>query len=524
MSFLAEQAGLAHDLARQWATQRATGFIETICVEDPELVWVTGWMVDDGVVDRPVVILDDGAFDGSFAYALAPRDDLPSGCLAFAGIVHSGWRPQAGPPFRMFMADGSARILESLDPTRLVTKTAIAPSIRDILNKSAGPMRGRLQELFHEGGAWFEDPAPASPERIQIDEAAVLPGFGVFVNGWVLSTRKEARSFMLKAGTTVVGAEDGSVVRYPRPDIAALKRDIDQSLVPSGFIALFRGTFDDAAIDGVMVKATWNDGKGTAAAIPPGAVRVIGRTAPIDIVERFYPAIEAERFFPVFAHHAAVMSRARRRNVTAHVVAPVGHALILAVPSSPSDFMLLVDDIMRNAWRLPETTGIVLIAGTALQRSLTLSLFADVQRHSGRRCSLFFSPLCDPTSDAIDPITTALELDSFAFVSGHVRLTERGWSAVGTAPRDVSFLAIDDPADTTLAPVISTDACLATRDWWQADVAGRTHRSNGNDGTQVSQDRGEQRAIITQAALSLGQPRISRLAARIDQALEIAGG
>ncbi|WP_085809453.1 hypothetical protein [Sphingomonas sp. TZW2008] len=511
----------ARQLAKQWATQHATGFIEAICVDESGLIWVTGWMVDDGVADRPIVILDDGEYAGSFAYALAPRDDLPVGCLAFAGVVHSAWRPRPGPPFRMFMADGSARILQSLDPVRLMPRATIAPVVRDVVDQSTGPHRAHLHALFHFDGGWSVDQERASAERVQIDEAAVLPGFGVFVNGWALSPRKAAHGFMLKAGTTIARAEESSIVRYRRPDLDAMYRHVDQALAPAGFIALFRGTFDDASIDEMIVKTTWNDGKSTAAAIAPTAVRVIGRTAPIETVERYYPAIEAERFFASFARHAATTYRTRALDLRSHAVEPVEHAMIFVVPSSRSDYLLLVDDIVRNARRVASTTGIVLVAGADIERSLLLSSFTELQRHSGLPCSLYFSGQSRPTSDAVDPIATALGATTFAFIAGHVRLTERGWSIAGTPASDISLLAVDDPADTTAAPTISADAVVAALAAWQAEIAANPSLTAGAF-SRTPLIRADTHPIIRGAAVSLGRPPVSPLAARIDRALGFA--
>jgi hypothetical protein len=519
LSHHVEEAKHALALAEQWASKTATGFIESIAVDESGLVWVSGWMADDGLLDRPVVILDNGTFAGAFSCALAPRDDLPAGCMAFAGIIHTDWRPRAGRAIRIFMADGTARILASLDPLPLGTRASIMPMLYHTLDRAVGPIRDRLYDLSHYDGGWFIDHERAHPERVQIDEAAVLPGFGVFINGWALSPTKVATTFSLKAGTQIVAADADSVIRYPRPDLATLYRDIDQSLVASGVVALFRGSFEGLSLGEMVVKAGWDDGKSTAASIVPATVRVIGRTASIEIVERYYPAIEAESFFPSFAMQAASVYRERAKALRAYVAVPIARAVIFAAPTSSSDLTLLIDSIVRNVATLPEATGIVLVAGQALSRSLLMALFSDLRRHTGRQCSLFFTPASEPTADVIDSVIAALQIDHFAFLSGDVQLTSTGWAALGAEGQNITFLAVKDLVAPSLSVTASTRAFIATSATWRELSRQITPTFGGNPNEALYHSQGGAHAVVPDGAVSLGRPSYPPLLAKIDSTL-----
>lgn len=420
------------------------GFIEAIATDDSGVTWVIGWMMDDVVFDRPMVILDNGKHAAGMAYATYARDDLPPGSIGFVGIVHTDWRASSELLPYFFLADGSARYLEALQPTPIRTRAAIAPLVRDLLAKAQGGFQEILRELFHTVHSWALVSDPHAKDLLRVDEVAILPGFGAFVKGWSLSPSKEAERYVLKAGNRIMVAEDRTVSKHYRPDLAAIYPNAALAIESAGFTALFRGDFDGARLDDMILKVAWSDGSATNESIDADKTRVLGLTAALESVSIFYPAIESEAFFPDFARHAASFTRGRARQVRTYESRAAPAAMVLVAPPMSSDVFLMFDAALRHAATLPNDWGIAILARPDNTRPLIVSLFADLKRVSGRACSLFFVGAADAASEALVEVLGAIGAERFGYCGARAVLTGEGWRAAATARAGLTLLEIAD--------------------------------------------------------------------------------
>ena len=491
--------------------ERQTGMLESLSLDEHGRIWVIGWMAQDRTPDRPMFILDEGRHAAGFAVAPVRRDDLPPGSTGFVGLLHTEWQPSATVAPYLQTADAGDRFLEPVRPTPVKPWATMAPLIAHSLAHAGGPYRELLRALFHVTPRWSLPDAPPPGERLQIDEVAILPGFGAFVTGWALSPVKQAVGFALKAGRHVATADDDSLSHHDRPDVASLYPDMTHALETAGFVATFRGAFDDAAGEGVILKVLWSDGSSTNDRARPGMIRILGRTAPLDAAQTFYPQIEHERFFADFARHAAADARQQARGIRPYEVQPAAAVLVLAAPAREADLFLLYDHVLRQAAALPVDWGVAIVAASDQLRTTLISLVADIRREIARPCSLFFTRAGRPTTDALGAVLDAVDARHFAYVDAGVTLTAAGWRAIA-ASDGITLLAIDDPADATARPRLGPDAFLADRATWQAVAARAAPRIGGSalPGTH---------RVIAAAAMSLGARVAPPLVARINEAL-----
>jgi hypothetical protein len=493
---------------------QGSGFVEAIAPDEDGNVWVTGWIADDGVLDRPITILDDARHAAGGAFAVIPRDDLPQGYVGFVGVLQTNWRPGSTIPPSLVMADIADCLIEPLRPTPVRTNADMAPLVAHNLAIGEGPYRNLLRDMFYAEPRWTVGVEQPSADRLQIDEFIILPGFGAFVSGWALSPSKDLENFEVKAGGRVFSADPRSICRHERPDLAGVYPNLADMSEAAGFIVAFRGSFEDVRADELIVKVTWNDRSSTNDRVVPTMVRVIGRTAPIDAVYRFYPEIEREHFFADFARCAAVDARAQAREVRGYAAEPAAHVLILAVPTTSSDLFLLYDTILRHAAALPPDWGIALLGEADRLRPLLVSLFADIVRTTGRPCSLFFTRRGRPTSEAIDAILQAIGASRFAYVDAHVALLPCGWAAIGSASGGMSLLLAEGRPEFP-EPTRALDAFVADRATWQRLLCAAPPRIGGIAATPE-----EGSAPIENAVLTLATSAITPLANGINEIIE----
>ncbi|MCD2316940.1 hypothetical protein LQ954_12345 [Sphingomonas sp. IC-11] len=436
------------------------GYLEGIWIDRSGLCWLVGWMIEDAVLDRSVIILDTARTAGGLALSLAPRADLAPGAKAFVAMMSCAWQADPDLPPQIVLADGSGRYLEPLRPTPLTSPDAVLPIIRDTLDRATGPHRAAMLELLQANRDW--SPQESTVDRVQVDEIAVLPGFGAFVNGWALSPRRRAEQFILKAGTHIIPADPRSQSRFTRTDLIQALPNVEHALETAAFVTLFRGPIDRALLDRLTLRVVWDDGTITNTAIAPAVVRVLGVTSPLDSISRFYPAVEVEHFFADFARQAAIHAQSLAERVQAYDLNKAGSVLLLAAPRQPADIFLLFDQACQHVASLPEDWGVAIVARPDDTRGLVLTLFAQLQRTTSRACSLFFTSDTDPTSDVIEGVATVLSCERLAWVDGRVSLTSNGWREVAKQSASLALLAINDP--------LGNSAAIANLNAFVADV------------------------------------------------------
>lgn len=493
------------------------GYLEGIWTSRSGLVWLVGWMIEDTVLDRPVIILDTARHPAGIAFSVAQRTDLGPDSKAFVAVMQTDWQPDVDLPPQILLADGSGRFLEPVRSAFMTSPEAVLPIVRDTLNRASGPHRAAMLDLLKANRHTPVKGGTAS--RVQVDEIAVLPGFGAFVSGWALSVSRQADRFVLMADDHTIPADHRSMMRVKRTDLAGVFPNVDQALHTAGFITLFRGPIEEATLDRLSLKVTWHDGSSTIADVAPAAVRVLGLTSALESICRFYPAIEVEEFFADFAYHAARSSSAQASRVQGYECNPVRSSLLLAVPKQRADIFLLFDQAAKHAASLPAEWGLSIIACADEHRGLVLTLFAQLQRATPRPCSLFFTAGATPTSDVIEDVAETLSSDRIAWVASHASLTAAGWHGLARATDNLVLLAVDDPLEGA-PPALGLDAFVADVAQWRHLCAAAPPRIGG---IQLPSQSGPL-PVVANAALSLAGATQSPFTLKINEAIHRAYG
>lgn len=493
------------------------GYLEAIWTSKSGMAWLVGWMIDDAVADRPMIVQDTVRHAAGIAFSVAPRTDLEPGAKAFVAVMQSDWQPDIDFPPHLELADGSGRYIEPVRTGLLTNSDDVLPLVRDTLYRASGPHRTEMLALL-KANRHARASGNAS-DRVQVDEVAILPGFGVFVIGWALSVSRHAAQFFLEADDHTITSDDPSGLRFMRTDLASLMPNVEQALHTAGFVALFRGPVDHVTLDRLSLRVDWNDGASTLSDIAPAAVRVLGLTSPLASICRFYPAIESERFFSDFAYHAALFAQAQARHLQCYECNPVNATLLLAAPLRSEDLFLLFDQAARHAALLPEGWGISIVAPMSDHRGLLLTLFAQLQRSTTRPCSLFFTSGNEPTSDVIEEVAAALSSERIAWVDSRVSLTAAGWTSLANDRESLVLLAVDDPLEGS-PPSIGLDAFIADLTRWRWLCAAAPPRIGG---IQLPPQSGPV-PVVDSAAVALAPSAQSRFTLKLNEAIDRAHG
>lgn len=449
LSHLRSEANRARERALRPIGENNVGYIEAAAVDEGGLVWLIGWMVMDALVDRPVVILDSSKIPAGFAYTLMHRSDLPSGAAGFIGVLQTDWRPtKSAKPFFFIDEDGQ-QFLEGLNPFNVISKQTLLNHCRDLWQFADVGYSAALRRLMQQARSWSPLPEDLVAERAAVEEVLVLPGFGCFVSGWVVSPAKEVEHVALKIGSTVLVAEPTAMSTKPRPDLGNIYPGVDRMLEHAGFSAALVGLVDPAAMSDAILKIIYRDGTSSNHAIPAGQVRRLGQTVNINRVLDFFPSIASESFFGDFARAVRAEEQTRIREVQPFQITPCDTAIVCTVPEERSDIFLMFENLRTGLRAINPSVGAVIIAGQDENRSLVVRLFKEYcrfgGRYGGRPLSLVFVPDRALAAYSIPTIAEIVDLKRFIFVAKTATLGAAGLQAVDRFDGSLTFLGVEDP-------------------------------------------------------------------------------
>ena len=508
--------GRHRDAARQadgvaTGADDAIGYIESVACGEQGFVWAVGWMNDyGGDPDRPVLIDDGGLHPGGFVCAYAARGDLPPGGKAFVALIRTDWRPSSGSPPRFRFMDGSGKFVQPPENFRVSSFAELFPVISTFLDRANQGAKEMLAAIL-EGDRNWSGEANDPQDHVYIDDAALLRGFGLFVSGWIVSATKELDYVAVRMGGEVVIAEPGTIMRQPRRDLAELYPSLKLATARAGFTATFEGVFDSRDLADARLRVGWSDGSAAHALIAPDRARILGVTAPIEDATMFYPALEAEGFFPAFARHAVAQHRIAARRLSPYACVPARRAVVMAVPTEPSDAILMFEGVLRAVDVLPDDWGLVFVAPADTLRSLVVQRFHDVALGGRHPTSLLFTGAARATHDVVMPACETLEIERVAFVADHVSLRPAGWRAIAEAAAPFALLAIDDLADHRTDADLSAFVADTAR-WQEIDAGARPLIGHG------AGDPPSDAVTIAGAAMSLGEQTLVPFVRRLNAA------
>ncbi len=428
---LAEEARPLQEKALRASADNLAGYIETVALDDAGRVWVMGWIRHGLPTEFPVVLADRRRHAGGMAVFCFPRADLPQDGHAFIGLVASDWKPTPGVDLYCFPAPGLSLFLRGVKPLAVVDSRVISEHIAHALPAASAGRGKALQSLLQRAGDW----SPHSPRagfamKASVDRLLVLPGFGAFAEGWVLSPSKPVIDFSVRLGGKVLRGVPGSLVRRARPDISVVGGHTPLLLERAGFTVALEGELTSADLLDPLLKAHFADESSANVPVDPETVRRIGHAVPVDDVLLCYPGLAEESFFPRFA--AALRQDLVASLAQVALIAPPAPALrlvVAAMPAHPSDARLLVEELALALRRCATPPAVLLLADGGTSRAELPVLARTLAEASGQRCGIALVEQADRPLWALPEVLRAAGSLHFLLLAQHAFPCRAGWDA-----------------------------------------------------------------------------------------------
>ncbi|MCW8085099.1 hypothetical protein [Sabulicella glaciei] len=416
---------------------RVSGFIEAVATETSGLVWFIGWMHDSEEFALSGVIVDRVKYPAAMAYACFPRGDLPEGAQGVMGVMMTDWRSRDPHDVAMLhFGEGASLHLRSNAPLVHLSTAEWAARFDELRAELTGPLVGELRRLLGLTSSWATGNAGALGVTIEqgVDRILVLPGFGAFVEGWVLSPVRRPEAAMLRLGDKVLHADPATSFNRSRADLAGVLPGGASLAAQAGFVAAFPGDIHPDDMVRPIIKHVFADGVSTNHEIDARALRVLGYSAGLQEILSLYPDPSSEPFFPALAAALAAELRPGLRDLTPVRVAPSPRALIVALPDDASEIHLAFSELTAML-RRDQLPGVAVLAVPGANRPLVISLFSAMERRRDAPCSLFFLLQPENSPYVLPEVLEQLGAERFAFLAPGLHADPAAMAEIGRALR-----------------------------------------------------------------------------------------
>ncbi|RYJ04001.1 MAG: hypothetical protein EON47_02015 [Acetobacteraceae bacterium] len=491
-------------------SENLAGYVETLWAERPGVIWLTGWVRRDAGEEFAVVLADRRKYAGAVALACYERPDLPANAHAFVGLLQSDWQP--GPETTdlfVFIGPELKQFIRSVSPLRQQDGPAFAAEFGRVQALCHAGRVNALRGALLNGQSWLPDTSALSGATVKAaaDEILALPGFGCFVQGWLLSPTKRLVRLSVKLADRVLHSIPGGLYFLPRPDLGNAAPNMPGLLDRAGFVAVLTGPLQPEDLVAPVLKAWFSDGTSVNFSLDPMAVRRLGHATSYDAALRLFPALTSETFFEGCA-------RAIRHEVIGRLAAsqPLGRivtaerTIIAVLPAHASDARLMVDQLAANLRGRTPAPAVALIAEQGAARA-QLPLLADWVRHAtGLPCATFTVEDAGRPFFALAGILDMLGATRFMFLGAGAFPNAAAWTQGLDilSGCDGELAVITAPQGATLAGMVWTTAAFKAH---MADVGapiGSTHAEG----------------ILRRRKRQAGTARITSAGGRLDQLLE----
>ncbi len=439
MQHLVEQARPLQEKSLRASAENLAGYIENVALDDRGRVWVMGWIRRGLPTELPVVLAERRRHAGAMAYFAFPRADLPQDAVAFIGVITSDWRPSPAVDLYCFLAPELNLYLRGVRPLGIVDAKVIGDHVAQALPQVSAGRSKELRALLQQAGDWTpHSPRAGFAMKASVDRVLVLPGFGAFVEGWVLSPSKPVIGFSLRLGGKVLRGVPGSLVRRARPDIAVVGGHTPLLLERAGFTMALEGPLESIDLVEPVLKAHFADDSSANVPVDPDTLRRIGHAVPVDDVLLCYPGLADEAFFPAFA--AALRQDMVASLSQVSVIAAPTEALrlvVAAVPAHPSDARLMVEDLALALRRSDSPPAVLLLADPGTSRAELPVLARAVAEASGQRCGIALVEQAAKPLWALPHLLDLAGSQHFLLLAQHAFPCRAGWdAALGSLAQD----------------------------------------------------------------------------------------
>lgn len=510
---LAELAMQAAELAAQPlrpSSENLSGYIETIWAERPGTLWLTGWITRDAGQEFAAVLVDRAKYPAALALACYERADLPGNAHAFIALLQTDWQP--GPDSTdvfLFVGPDLRRFIRSVNPLRLQEGRAFAEEFARVQTLCHAGRVAELRASILGGENWVPDTAAVSGATVRAatDEILVLPGFGCFLQGWLLSPTKRLVRLSLRLGDRVLNGLPGSLYFLPRPDLAGVLPQPGPLLERAGHVSVLAGPLGAEDMVSPILKAWFSDGTSVNLPVDPMVMRRLGHGAAHEALLRLYPGIAEEAFFPACA-------LAIRRDMAARLgevlplrrIGPAERCLAVALPGQASDARLMVEEVARHLRGVQPAPAVALLADHGETRARLPLLAEVIARATGTPAATFLVEDATKPLFALGPLLEAVGARRFLLLmAGAVAGTAAWTEALATLMgEDPGLAVIAAEEGRKLAGMAWTTAAFLEHAAAAGFAVGTTHGDS----------------LLGLAGRVAGPARLASVAARHDRLLE----
>ncbi|MDB5372359.1 MAG: hypothetical protein JWP04_1001 [Belnapia sp.] len=392
-------------------SEHLCGYIESLWSERPGAVWLTGWVSRDVGQEFAVVVADRRKYAGAVAIACYDRPDLPPHAHAFIGLLQTDWQPtpETTDVFA-FIGPELKRFIRSVSPLRLQDGPGFAAEFGRVQTLCHVGRVNALRGAMLSGRSWLPDTGALSGASVKAaaDEIMVLPGFGCFVQGWILSPTKRLVRLSLKLADRVLHSMPGGLYFLPRPDLGSAMPGMPTLLDRAGFVAVLTGALQPEDLVAPVLKAWFSDGTSVNFPLDPLAIRRLGHALPFEAILRLFPGAANESFFDRCA--SAIRHEVTGRLAEAQPLnraPPAERVLVVALPAQASDVRLVIDQIAYRLGGRRPAPAVVLLAELGAARAQLPSLAAQIEAATGAPCATF---LIEDTGRPLFALATVLDM------------------------------------------------------------------------------------------------------------------
>jgi hypothetical protein len=345
--------------------------------------------------------------------------------------------------------------------------------------------------------------APTQSMSIEaaVDRVLLLPRFGCFIEGWVLSPLLRVRSFRLRVGGVVMALQPNTLTWKPRRDLEAAYPDSEAMAAAAGFIGLFECDQEPVDYAEAVLQILFEEGASASSIVPINVFRRLGQSAGLEDCKRFFPALEEEAFFPAFAQAASRAERALLMPAAPVHVSRAERAIVFVLPQDRCDLFLVFAEAARRA-RRGGGWGAIFLTTAGASRANALWLFRDFVRDLPSFAASLLTIAKPWQAFALLPdVLAVVGATRFAFLGDGVFLKESGWvAALHALNYDIAAPILFGDADNTLGANCFAWSSAQLSRWSvrSVDYLGGVYRDNGLGA--------ESPVVLTDVAWCSGRP------------------
>lgn len=435
LALLHQQAEHLNDVPLAPVSRQEAGHVEAVYLSDSGKVWLIGWTKQEVEHESSVMLVERHKFAGGLAIVKYPRPDLPSGCVGFLGVMDSHWSPAPfSHDFFIYFAPYGRLHLRAGVSTRIVQREVFFGKFSEV---RAGGISGNIEALsavllLHQTWTPGNSAAAGLEVHASVDRMLMVPGFGCFAEGWVVSPTRRFESLELKVGNTILVADLASTYFKSRPDLNNIVGGGSGITDRAGFITIFRGSLPRDVLGASSLRVRFSEDVSSVHTVDAKHLHTLDLVADSVELLRLFPSLRNEPSFPEF--YRAIQQQLRNRNSAPASICKARSDRVLVVqwPQNLDQQLLMLDELSCHSVMLSQANiGLAVLVSRVTALAIVKHHCAELQRLvPGLKLSLFICSAAYSEFDNIPFVVSDVDAQRFAFIGSGVIPTRSGWIAM----------------------------------------------------------------------------------------------